>query len=163
MKVAMLLEHYPDLEETLLSLSPAFSKLTSPVLRKTLTRITSLAQAARVGGLDPGFLVRELRARAAQSPLPDLPESRENESLPPWASEAKPEIILDGRPLLEEGIHPLAAVMDQLKNLKPGDVFLLLTPFVPAPLIDKARERGFEACVDTENSEEIRTYFRHQP
>ncbi|MDD4434532.1 MAG: DUF1858 domain-containing protein, partial [Parabacteroides sp.] len=49
MKVAELLNDYPEIEDTLLSLSPAFAKLRNPVLRKTVARVTTLQQAAKVG------------------------------------------------------------------------------------------------------------------
>ena len=62
MKVAELLNDYPEIEDILLSLSPAFAKLRNPVLRKTVARVTTLQQAAKVGGLNAGYLIQELRS-----------------------------------------------------------------------------------------------------
>ena len=47
-KVAQLLEDHPALEEVLVSLAPAFSKLRNPVLRRTIARVTTLKRAAEV-------------------------------------------------------------------------------------------------------------------
>jgi protein SCO1/2 len=36
-------------------------------------------------------------------------------------------------------------IMAVVNGLKPGEAFVLITPFVPAPLIEKLRSQGFEA------------------
>ena len=48
-KVGELLTAYPELEDLLIEIAPAFKKLRKPVLRRTVAKVTSLAQAARVG------------------------------------------------------------------------------------------------------------------
>ena len=48
-KVAELLSTYPELEDVLVDMAPAFKKLKNPVLRRTIARVTSLQQAASVG------------------------------------------------------------------------------------------------------------------
>ena len=50
-KIGELLEAYPDLESTLLRLSPAFRHLKNPVLRRTVAKVASLRQVAAVGGV----------------------------------------------------------------------------------------------------------------
>jgi hypothetical protein len=50
-KIQDLLVAYPALEEVLIELAPPFQKLKNPVLRKTIARVTSLSQAASVGGI----------------------------------------------------------------------------------------------------------------
>ncbi|MFH1755446.1 MAG: DUF1858 domain-containing protein, partial [Candidatus Latescibacterota bacterium] len=50
MKVSALLEAYPELEDVLIGIAPAFKKLRNPVLRRTVAKLTSLRQAAQVGG-----------------------------------------------------------------------------------------------------------------
>ncbi|MHC4830644.1 MAG: DUF1858 domain-containing protein [Planctomycetota bacterium] len=37
-KVAQLLQHYPELEETLIAMAPAFKKLRNPVLRRSVAK-----------------------------------------------------------------------------------------------------------------------------
>jgi hypothetical protein len=50
-KIAALLEAYPELEPVLIATAPAFNKLSNPVLRRTIARVTSLRRAAEVAGL----------------------------------------------------------------------------------------------------------------
>ena len=45
-KIATLLKVYPELEERLIELVPAFDKLRNPILRRTIAKVTSLQQAA---------------------------------------------------------------------------------------------------------------------
>jgi len=66
-KVANLLESYPELEDILMELSPVFSKLKNPVLRRTIAKVTSLQQAAGVAGISPPLLIQKLRKAAGLS------------------------------------------------------------------------------------------------
>ncbi len=60
-KVGALLEAYPELEEHLIACAPAFAKLRNPLLRRTVAKVATLEQAARVGGIGVRDLVRRLR------------------------------------------------------------------------------------------------------
>ena len=66
----------------------------------------------------------------------------------------------DARAAIEAGEHPMPRVMSDLAALPDGAVYLLTTPFVPAPLLDLARERGFVAHSVTEAEGVVRTYFQ---
>ncbi len=67
LKVAALLDEYPELEPVLIELAPAFKKLRNPVLRKTVARVTTLERAAGIAGLDTAVLVKALRKAAGQA------------------------------------------------------------------------------------------------
>ncbi len=58
--VYTLTEEYPFLVDFLARTNPKFQALKSPVLRKTLGRMTSLGKAARVGGMPLEDLIRAL-------------------------------------------------------------------------------------------------------
>lgn len=162
-KVGELLDEFPELEETLIALATPFSKLRNPILRRTVAKITTLSQAARVGGLPVGELVRKLRAAAGQ------PEYRDESALsgdepaapePVWLDRSRVVATLDARPIIEQGDQPMGRVMQELSRLEPGDVYELITPFEPAPLIDLARGKGFVAWGESRGRDEYRTCFR---
>ena len=44
---------------------------------------------------------------------------------------------MDVRPLIAAGEHPLQKIMEMIATLGPTDELVLLTPFLPAPLIEK--------------------------
>ena len=59
--VGDLLAAYPELEAVLIARSPAFARLKNPVLRRTIAKVATLAQAANIAVMPPVDLVNELR------------------------------------------------------------------------------------------------------
>jgi hypothetical protein len=49
--------------------------------------------------------------------------------------------------------------MADLTALDDGQVYELVTPFVPAPLVDLARGKGFESFSVAESEGLVRTFF----
>jgi uncharacterized protein (DUF2249 family) len=61
---------------------------------------------------------------------------------PTGARKARP---LDVRPLFARGNEPFAPIMDAVAALAAGEDLLLVTPFLPSPLIEKLQADGFQA------------------
>ena len=141
-KIGELLKAYPELEEVLISVAPAFKKLRNPVLLRTVARVTSLAQAARVGGVSVTELVKRLRGAVGQpdleTPSVDTGAGGNTGSAPDWLDLNKVTRSFDARPLIDAGEQPIGCVLDDLNKLPAGEIYELITPFEPAPLIDKA-------------------------
>jgi DUF438 domain-containing protein len=78
---------------------------------------------------------------------------------PAWLDGARIAKRLDARPLLAQGIHPLQQVMQDLATLGPSDVYELVAPFVPGPLVERARSLGCLAHVEEEGGGLVRTFF----
>lgn len=68
-KVGAMLDHYPQLIETLISLSDNYKNLKNPILRKTVAPYTPLRLAAQMGGVELSTLIDTLRRAVGQSPL----------------------------------------------------------------------------------------------
>jgi hypothetical protein len=162
-KLGDLLERWPQLEAVLLELSPHFQALQNPVLRRTVAKLATLRQVSAVSGVGLGVLVAKLRAGAGLAPAPledqAAPGPRQR---PPWAAAGAVTRTHDARPAIAAGQHPMARVMADLAALGDGDVYALVTPFVPEPLVDLAREKGFAAFSDAEGEAVVRTYFRRE-
>ncbi|MFH1297518.1 MAG: hypothetical protein ABIJ04_09630 [Bacteroidota bacterium] len=62
---------------------------------------------------------------------------------PDWLVEANIVITLDARPLLDSGEHPLDRVLRETRNLNSGEIYEIITPFPPAPMIEKMEAAGF--------------------
>ncbi len=159
MKVGQLLDAYPELEEVLIDIAPAFEKLKNPVLRRTVAKITSLHQAARVGGVSLGEMIGRLRKAAGieEEWLGD--DASAAAARPDWLDKVEVVTTHDARAEIEEGGHPLPKVMAALKDLQPGQAHVLITPFVPAPMVDKVKEQGFVAWSEAVGDEEFRNTF----
>ncbi len=61
-RVSEVLRADESLLEVFTSVSPAFEKLRNPRLRKVMSRLVTVEQAARIAGVDPDELVRRLIA-----------------------------------------------------------------------------------------------------
>jgi uncharacterized protein (DUF2249 family) len=161
-RVGELLDAYPELEPVLIEAAPPFKKLRNPVLRRTVARVTSLSQAARVGNVSVIDLVQQLRRTIGQPEF--VHESSDKAAVdtgaaPAWVDMIRVARVLDARPLIDAGQQPLGQVMRELSELEPGQIFELITPFEPAPLIDKATARGYRVWTLARSRDEYRTYF----
>ncbi|MEI6886014.1 MAG: hypothetical protein WCO02_16085 [Bacteroidota bacterium] len=78
---------------------------------------------------------------------------------PGWLNRANIKQSLDARQLLASGIHPLEQVMQVTSLFETGDVFEILTPFPPFPMIEKMQDAGFESFSEQKDLV-FYTYFR---
>lgn len=66
---------------------------------------------------------------------------------------------LDVRPILSRGEEPFSAIMQAVVDLGPSDTLLLVSPFLPSPLIEKLRSEGFSARPERGSDGAWRTFF----
>jgi uncharacterized protein (DUF2249 family) len=64
---------------------------------------------------------------------------------PIWLTEANIRITLDARPLLATGNHPIERVIREAGTLNPGEIYEIITPFPPIPMVEKLEALGFES------------------
>ena len=64
---------------------------------------------------------------------------------PSWLIQVEIVSSMDARAAIAAGEHPLAQVLAAVAALAPGQAHRLITPFVPAPLLDKVRAQGQDA------------------
>lgn len=158
-KVAELLRDYPQLEDTLQQLSPAFAALKNPVLRRTVAKVTSLQQAAKVGGLAISDMVNRLRLEAGLGDLQQIEELDAAEASVSGYVPASPIVsTLDVRPIIDAGDQPRDAVLQMAQELGDDECMELISPFPPVPLIDALRKRGFKTTMLPINDGVVRTY-----
>jgi hypothetical protein len=162
-KILDLITDYPELEKVLFDISPAFKQLKNPLLRRTVARVTTLQQAALVGGIKVEDLVNKLRlATGTQGIADSIPETHNYTSLqstPAWFALDKVTRHLDAREMLNRGEHPVGQVLADLHDMPEDDIYELIAPFYPAPLIDKASGIGFSNYVVEVSPEQFRIYF----
>ena len=161
-KIFDLLEAYPDLEEILIAQAPQFEKLRNPLLRKTIAKVTTLSQAATIGGLKVEELVNVLRKKAGQSQISDIDHRDSNyiTQKPGWF---KPKLVIhtiNVGDMLNEGEQPVHEVLSSVKRIKKKEILKVIAPFLPAPLIDKAIGLGYLYWINEISEEEIHVYFK---
>lgn len=158
-RVIQLIETYPQLEDVLIEYVPAFKKLKNPLLRKTVARIATLQQAASIGNVKVEDLINKLRKEVGQVSFAGSAGSEYNYSKPPWFNEKFVATEFDVREMLASGEHPVNQVIADLNHMKPGSIYKLIAPFLPAPLIDKASSLQVQHWIVKESDEEFVIYF----
>lgn len=78
---------------------------------------------------------------------------------PAWLKKAHIKQSLDAREILAGGGHPLEQVLGDVAGFAPGEIYELITPFSPAPLIEKVKNLGFETYSEQEEPGLVRNYF----
>lgn len=159
LKVGDLLAHWPDLEDVLIAAAPPFANLRNPLLRRTVAKVTTLHQAARVGGLPVAQLIARLRD-AAGLPALSVDDDGDPSGAPAWAAGLTIVERYDARADIEAGQHPVGRVLGRVQSLAADEAFELVTGFEPAPLIDKARGLGGDAFTRLEGDGVFVTTFR---
>ena len=81
---------------------------------------------------------------------------------PTWLDKANIKLTLDARPLLATGQHPLERVISEATSLKSRDIFEILTPFPPVPMIEKLNGMGFESFSYQDEAGLYHTFFLKQ-
>ncbi len=103
------------------------------------------------GGGNPG----QHFVHTSEQPKPDIKMNG-----PQWLETSHIKTTLDARPLLAEGMHPLEMVQQQCAALNSGEIFEIITPFPPAPMIEKMAAAGFETHLASGPDGMFHTYFK---
>jgi hypothetical protein len=161
-KIYDLLEAYPQLEEILISSAPEFKKLQNPILRKTITRITNISQAAIIGNLNVEELVNRLREKAGQSAIYQIDDTghRYITQCPEWFQKDAVVNSIDIGEMLNRGEQPVHEVLAAAKLLKDNEILEIIAPFIPAPLLDKSIGLEYKHWLEKRSEKEYRVYFR---
>lgn len=159
-RVGEFLDHFPEHQDLLISLSPAFEKLRNPVLRRTIGRVATFQQVALAGKVPIQTIINALRIAAGQNKTNETMSTNTNlEQKPSWFDGTSINETLDAREMLQAGQHPLAEVIQRTSAMQAGQIFELITPFTPKPLIEKVKANGFSAYVQEVNESETHTFF----
>ncbi len=159
-KVADLLKQYPELEKVLIEQAPEFNKLTNPVLRRTVAKITTLEQAAAIAKIDLSNMINNLRKFVGQDMIEIQNSIKSTSNDFAITTDNIIKETVDGRPIISSGGHPLQMVMQKIGEAKSGEIIKLITPFAPIPMIDVAKERGYKVCLEKASENEYYTYFK---
>ena len=86
-------------------------------------------------------------------------ESKSEVEKPTWVSEDRIVLTFDAREMIESGGHPLNKVIEDIGDLKESEIYLLITPFLPAPLIEMVTSKGYKTWIENKNNSECRTFI----
>ncbi|MBS1497031.1 MAG: DUF2249 domain-containing protein [Bacteroidetes bacterium] len=164
-KIASLLKENAAALDAIISLSPKFSKLKNPLLRKIFAARTSIYMASKVSGCSIDDFFEKLRPLGFMIDKNAVVEDiNEKQHSPGFVMNIKKEDIteLDVRDTIEKGEDPLRLILASIKNLQPGKIFKLINSFEPIPLIQLLSKQGFEYYVEKINDNLYFTFFHLQ-
>ena len=69
---------------------------------------------------------------------------------------------LDVRPLIARGEEPFDKIMRSVAGLAPGERLLLITPFLPSPLIERLQAEGIQARPERRQDGSWETQFSRE-
>lgn len=141
-KVSELIKANDKSIDAIASLSPHFNKLRNPILRKILAPRVTIADAAKIGKVSTDDFINKLKEIGFY--FDDVVPSPETVQIPSSLNIKKWNINFDARPIIDNGDDPFNQIIKELKRLNPGEVFRLITPFEPIPLIKILEKRGFK-------------------
>ncbi len=164
-RVSAVLAQDERLLEVLIAASPAFAHLRNRVTRKTMARLVTVAQAARIAGLDPADLVDRLNAAlgiatpAPRDPGPGAPPPLA--AIPAALVATDPDRILDldVRDDLRAGREPLRRILDAARSLPADGVLRLRATFEPVPLYAVLGTQGLAHHTERLGDDDWRVWF----
>lgn len=144
-KIGELLEAYPQLEPVLISMSPAFEKLKNPILRRTVAKVATLQQISVVGRIPVEQIINRLRQEVGQEDFSnENPETgAASEQAPVWFDEKKVKVRFNASPIINAGESPMNEILSRTRDLGLKEIMELQTPFIPEPILDMLRKKGF--------------------
>ncbi len=162
-KIASLLKQHPDALETIVSISPKFTKLRNPLLRKVIAGRTSIAMASKLGGCSVDEFFNKLQPLGFEidKTAVAFDKAGENKSVPEFMKNIHADKIieLDVRPVIETGKDPLNIILQKVNALETGYVLKIINSFEPTPLMHLLGKQGFESYTETINDDLLYTYF----
>ena len=161
-KVGTLLEYYPEIEEVLMAMSPSFRKLRNPVLRRTVARVATLRQVAKIGNIPLSNMINDLRKAIGHAIDQDYGgEENTAEPVPDWFDKTKVAASFDARPVIDAGRNPMGEFFKVLGEVDEGGICELITSFIPAPLIELARGKNYLVWSEQIAEDIFHSYFFH--
>ena len=166
-KLNDLLTAYPKLEEKIIQVAPAFKNLKNPVLRRTVGRLATIEKVVLIGGIDQTTFINLLRREVGQPELkPDKLETMEiphpiKSGEPGWI-DGEVQFTVNGAELLAKGEVPVNHINALLPALSEGKLILLVTDFLPAPMIDALtkQKRHVHHLIDPQDPNRHLTYIK---
>ena len=138
-KLSEVIEAFSETESKLESLSDKINKMKTTSFYSNLLKNTTLRQLAQIENMDLSDLIKEMRKEVGQKVDED-----ENIDEPAWLKKESIAISYDPTEDLNKGIHPVQKVSEEMSNLEDGKIYQLITGFVPYPLIEAMKNKGYE-------------------
>jgi uncharacterized protein (DUF2249 family) len=162
-RISTLIKEKKETIPAIASINKHFLKLKNPVLRRVLAPRVTVADAAKVGGVEIQIMIKKLVeiGFVFQGDLPQKPHTDKiNTENMSESKNIKNLVSLDVRPTLDSGEDPFNIIMKAVKVLKEDETLQIINSFEPIPLIRKLESKGYESWTERPKEGEVHTFFR---
>lgn len=135
-----------------------FKKLKNPILRKLFAGRVTIADAAKIGGVEPEVILGRLEAIGFEIDQSYVIREETGENQNQIALDNKV-LELDVRSTLANGVDPFDEIMQAISTLGSGETLKIINSFEPIPLIRVLREKGFDSSFERIPPDLVITYF----
>lgn len=161
-KIAVLLKEHPAAMEAIISLSPKYTKLRNPLLRKLIASRATIRMASKIGGVTPeDFFAKMEPLGFGIDRSVNGEEVKTLKPMPDFMKQITPENVLelDVRPILNEGKDPFNLILGKVKALEPRQTLKIINDFEPIPLILLLEKQGFKTYSEVVDDGTYHTWF----
>jgi uncharacterized protein (DUF2249 family) len=163
-----------SLVDVFVSLAPAFERLRNPGMRKVMTRLVTVEQAARMAGVDADELVTRLNAHASGAPVTTADASAVAVAQSaPAPADTRPDALVrvpaqrivhvDVRDELRKGREPFSTIMAALRTVPAGGALTVRAIFEPVPLYAVMKQQGLAHWTESFAPDDWRVWFYPSP
>lgn len=170
-RVSAVLARDAALVEVFAAAAPAFARLRNPSMRRVMSRLVTVEQAARVAGIDPALLLARLNAHigcAAQPLEKDGTMENTQRAAAPAGEERPPAlaripessvVVCDVREELRAGREPFSLIMTALRQVRPGGALAVRAIFEPVPLYAALKRHGLVHWTERSAADDWTVWF----
>lgn len=156
-RVRDVLARDPRLLDVFVAQSPSFERLRNPGMRRIMTAVVSVEQAAAFARVPLASLLTALNSALGIASSADdtaVDGSEPPEAAPPRHPAGCPEIEVDVREELRGGGEPFPRIMGAVRRIGGGEVLRIRATFEPAPLVAVLGPRGFRCETEQHGAED---------
>jgi len=164
-RISTLIKENKETIDVIASINKNFLKLKNPILRRVLAPRVTVADAAKVGGVDIEIMIDKLEEIGFEYEGENktiknktTKETSLNEEVP--LKHVKNLVTLDVRPTLDSGEDPFNIIMKEVKILKDDQTLKIINSFEPIPLIRKLQSKGYESWTERPEEGVVHTFFK---
>jgi uncharacterized protein (DUF2249 family) len=167
-RVSSVLARDDSLIEVFAAVSPAFERLRNPAMRRVMSKLVTVAQAARIGGVDAELLLSRLNAhigRATSEPacgdtMHEAMEAAGRERPPALAAIAADAVVmLDVRDELRNGREPFSRIMAARRSMPADGALCVRAIFEPVPLYAVMARQGLSHWTEQLAADDWQVWF----
>jgi len=147
-----------DTVNKLKELNTDFQKLDIWTIEKYASSGVDVKDFAKIGKMPINAFLKQIENLGFEVEYETI--SSDNQAETQGVSEGNLNIVpLDVRPTIASGSDPFGIIMQAIANLKDHETLKIINVFVPIPLINVLKGKGFKSWTNTISDKEYHTFF----